>query len=527
MYIAPNSTIKFLSNVPLDDTFENTLFHTSSANQIATFETFTAYTLTEQSYVRESENTLRVSLSTTQLYNCNYLMFKNTSFENKWFFAFITAIRYRANGTSYVDFKLDPLQTWYFDFQVEPSFIEREHSATDNPGDNLVPENLETGEYMSTAWHDMIQVLDIHDESNFVIVFACTFGYNPNGTTDAEKFPNFTGTAYNGIYSGLALIKFGSVADASAFITEVIAAKKISGIVCVYMMYDQFYYDNYQGELIPHLSPIPVTIGAKPTYFPGISSYVVKNKKLLTAPYIQLYVTNNQGTSAIFPFEYFSGNNVSFTLHGSCTPDPAVFATPVNYKGISNDNWDEKIMLKGFPVCSFDVDSYKAWLAQSGSALAVSNMSSALSSIVSIAGGGAVSGGLGLFNMVANLGQQVYQHTLTPPQAHGTVSGNALYSAGLLNINWTVKYIRPEFVYIIDDYFDRFGYATHRVKRPNVFNGFANRPHWCYLKTSKAGLKGNVPGDDLRTIQSIFDKGVTYWKVPSEVGNYSMDNSPL
>ena len=524
MYIAPNSTIKFLSSVPLDDTFENTLFHTSLANQISTFESFTAYTLTEQSYVRESENTLRVSLSTTQLYNCNYLMFKNTSFENKWFFAFITAIRYRANGTSYVDFKLDPLQTWYFDFQVEPSFIEREHSATDNPGDNLVPENLETGEYMSNGWHEMIPVLGI--DNGMRIVFGCTFGYVPSGGTPAARFPDFEGATYNGIFSGLALHVFDTVSGARAFIHQVLEDKKISGIVCAYMMPSVFLDTSDHSSMVPSLQNHPVTIGSKPTYFPGISSYVVKNKKLLTAPYIQLYVTNNNGTTAVFPFEYFTGSTITFELWGSATPDPAVFAVPNNYKGLAS-NWDEKIMLKGYPVCSFDVDSYKAWLAQSGSAVAVSNMSSAMSNMVSLASGNYIAGGMGMINTAANAVQQVYQHSIMPPQLHGSVSGNALYSAGLLNINWTVKYIRPEFVYIIDDYFNRFGYATHRVKRPNVFNGFANRPHWCYLQTKQAGLKGNVPGDDLRTIQSIFDKGITYWKVPSEVGNYNMDNSPL
>lgn len=525
MYIAPNSTIKFLSNVPLDDTYENTLFHTSLENQTSTFESFAAYTLTDQSYVRESEGTLRVSLSTSQLYNCNYLMFKNISYENKWFYAFITQIRYRSNGTSYVDFKIDPLQTWYFNFQFEPSFIEREHSSTDNPGDNLVPENLETGEYMSSGWHEMIPCMSSIDPPNMVIVFACTVGYNPNGGTPAARFPDWTGAAVNGIYTGLALHGFDTVAAANAFLTQIIADKKQTAIVCIYMMYKTF-FTAASGSLIPSLEGHATTIGSKPTAFPGNPSYRVKNKKLLTAPYIQLYVTNNMGNAAAYPYEYFDDNTITFRLYGNMTPDPAVFCVPVNFKGIINENWDEKMMLKGFPQCAYNVDAFKAWLAQSESALAVSNMSAALSASMGVAGGNPAAT-VSYVQNVASVVAQAYQHSIMPPQSHGSVSGSAMYSGGQLNFYWCVKYIRPEFVYIIDDYFNRYGYATHRVKLPNVFNGFGNRPHWCFLKTRNAGLKGNIPSDDMRTLQGIFDGGIAFWKVPAEVGNYNLDNSPL
>ena len=486
MYIAPNSTIKFLGGVPLDNTFEHTLYFTSAAIQQTILSGYTKYTLDAQSYVREESGSIRVSLSTTQLYQCNYLMFKNTSFENKWFYAFITGIRYRSNGTSIVEFQIDPIQTWLFDFTVEPSFVEREHAATDVPGDNLVPENLEYGELVSDGWAEMIPQMSSLSAPNMKIVFGCTFGYDPNGGTPAARFPDYYGGANNGIFTGLALHAFDSVSAAVAFVTQVVTDKKLNGIVCCYMMSASF-WAAASSSLTPSLTALTVSIGAKPTTIPGLpSGYTIKNKKLLTAPYIQLYVTNNQGNGAAFPYEYFDGSSVSFHLWGSCSPDPAVIAVPVNYKGISTDNWDEKIMLKGFPVCSFNVDSFKAWLAQSGSALAVSNMSSALNAGVGVASGnpGAV---LGYAQSIANSLQQVYIHSIEPPQSHGNVSGNVLYSAGILNLHYTKKHIRPEFVYIIDDYFNRFGYACHRVKVPNVFTNFGNRPHWCYMQTKACG----------------------------------------
>ena len=71
------------------------------------------------------------------------------------------------------------------------------------------------------------------------------------------------------------------------------------------------------------------------------------------------------------------------------------------------------------------------------------------------------------------------------------------------------------------DYFDMFGYATHRVKIPNR----SIRPHWNYVKTNGCVLRGNAPADDVRKICTIYDDGITFWKNGDEIGNYSLDNS--
>ena len=66
-----------------------------------------------------------------------------------------------------------------------------------------------------------------------------------------------------------------------------------------------------------------------------------------------------------------------------------------------------------------------------------------------------------------------------------------------------------------------FGYATKKIKVPNR----NVRPHWCYTKTRDCVVKANAPADDVRKICQIYDNGITFWKNPSEVGNYSLDNS--
>ena len=45
-----------------------------------------------------------------------------------------------------------------------------------------------------------------------------------------------------------------------------------------------------------------------------------------------------------------------------------------------------------------------------------------------------------------------------------------------------------------------------------------------YVKTGDTYINGNCPADALNKIISIFQNGITFWKVPSEVGNYSLNN---
>ena len=67
-----------------------------------------------------------------------------------------------------------------------------------------------------------------------------------------------------------------------------------------------------------------------------------------------------------------------------------------------------------------------------------------------------------------------------------------------------------------------FGYATNRVKVPNR----NSRPHWNYVKTIGCVVVGSVPADDMNSICSIYNNGITFWKKGTEVGNYSLDNRP-
>lgn len=147
MYIVPNTIARVLKNVRLDNTYSDTIYFTSKESQASYFTSKTKYTFTNMTYQRK-ERRLVVKQVADNMFDCNYLMFQNSAYGNKWFYAFITNVEWINNETAAIYFEIDDMQTWFFDFYLDSSFVEREHSATDAVGDNLIPDNLETGEFV-------------------------------------------------------------------------------------------------------------------------------------------------------------------------------------------------------------------------------------------------------------------------------------------------------------------------------------------------------------------------------------------
>lgn len=198
VYISPNSNVMFLRGVNIDPNYQYTLrFDTLTAQNnffiskvkpdVVVGGVRTSFTLTEQTYTRVNDNTMRVAIPCDLLRDCNYMMFRNTSYSNKWFYAFINKVEYLNDHTTLVAFSVDVIQTWWFDFDMKQCFVAREHTQTDVVGDNLTAEDVETGEYL---YIDANQI-DFSDMK--VAVLSTT---KPDGT-------KAVGSVYNGVYSGL------------------------------------------------------------------------------------------------------------------------------------------------------------------------------------------------------------------------------------------------------------------------------------------------------------------------------------
>lgn len=516
MYIEPNTIIRVLKNVPLDKTYDHTIYFDNEGAQANYFIGKTKFTFDRQTYQRVNKGSMKIARQAEELYDCNYIMFQNSAFGSKWFYAFITSVEYVNNSTSQITFEIDVMQTWFFDYELGESFVEREHSATDLPWENTIPENLELGEYVADDF------LGTEKGGTDALIVSATF------YKDGDSYIDHTGGLYGGIFSGCYYTVFTGTSrfsDCAAWIDGAVAAGKGDGIVNVFQMSSDFVTELGEG-----VNTYPLSIGISSERM-GVNGYVPRNKKLLCYPFNFLYVSNMQGNSAIFRYEFFkiSGNAVQFMIVGDMSPDPSIVLAPYNYGfNFANEgnvvNYDEKITLKGFPQCSWNTDTFKAWLAQNGASLAVNTLGGILGASASMAlaksDAGAVGGAIAGFNAVAGTVAQVYEHAKMPSQAHGAQGNITLAAVGLLDFAIMHKHIRDEYAKIIDDFFDMYGYATNRTKVPNR----NVRPHWCFTKTASCVIHGSCPADDEKKICEIYNNGITFWKNGDEVGNYSLDN---
>ena len=112
-YIAPNSTIEIFGDVSLSKGQEDTLYFASTSAKDSYFSGITKLkTLTAQSYTRKERGYIRIEATMAQVYNACYMRYKNTSFENKWFYAFILSVNYVNNITVEIEFEIDVMMTW-------------------------------------------------------------------------------------------------------------------------------------------------------------------------------------------------------------------------------------------------------------------------------------------------------------------------------------------------------------------------------------------------------------------------------
>lgn len=143
----PNTTLYLLKNVDLDPEYNYTIDFDDIDKQVEYFIDKKAQVLeyeTEYSYIRDNE-TLKVQVAVEDLLGVNYLMYKNS---DKWFFAFITRKDYVNPNTTRISFKLDVYQSFMFDYELQESFIDREHQDRyfdGKPIYNTQEENLNYG----------------------------------------------------------------------------------------------------------------------------------------------------------------------------------------------------------------------------------------------------------------------------------------------------------------------------------------------------------------------------------------------
>ena len=511
-----NITKVYLLNAPLENDYKNTLYFTSRETQQQYFESRIIKSYTNFSYQRKN-NFIRVPEHFDNLQNVNYVMYQNSAYSNKWFYAFVTDIVYIDDGRTDIYIETDYIQTWLFDYTVKPSFVEREHVSNDTIGKHTIPENLETGEYVSNGYSKDENLNELE------IVW---------GTTVNSTGKNVNGNLYNGIYSGL---KYYSIPQLSfSGLNDVLKAYdemgKADAIQCIFMA-PKFLIEDEDGTLGIAGTNTPKSYVHTLDKSYTLNGYVPHNNKLKCFPFNYLMVSNNNGGNAIYPYEYFTDPNgedqIYFQIDGALTPGCSIRLIPLHYKGVEK-NHEEGLNLGKYPICNWNSDVYINWLTQNSVNVGLSLASSGLQIAGGIglmaSGGGALAGAgsvaSGALGIAQTLGQ-VHQQSFTPPQAKGNINCGDVISAQNANtFHFYEVSIKQEFAQIIDKYFDMFGYKVNMVKTPNK----AHRSRWWYTKTIDVNIDGNIPNKDMQIIKDCYNNGITFWRNANEIQNYALSN---
>lgn len=541
MYIQPNTTVRLLTGVPLDNTYAHTIYFANATIQRQYFESKgkQGCLFSNQSYQRYAKGSIRLSKSADDIYDCNYMMFQNTSYGNRWFYAFINNINYISNTVCEIEYEIDVIQTWFFDVTLLRSFVEREHSATDVAGDNIVPEKVNIGEY----WHGQNIETEMFDD--YCCIICCP--YMRVSVLGQYKWLNISSEIplppknIQHLMNGLFYTVVKSEVDMGVFMYELNDQGLADSIVSIYPIPSDFVSTYSSGDV---LDGTPASKGF--TYYENkpttLGTYTPKNKKLLTYPYNKFVISTSDGNTREYAFEWFS-SSVRFNIYPNLLENASFKAVPISYKGRAFD-YEDTAMLTDFPLTSYVTDSFKAWLAQNKTRLALqtasgiasagfgeivagSQMLTPVTHVLSKKGAEMMAKG---YNQMATEGvrgvggviSEIISHGINRYHAGGSADGSLEIAMQKKDFIGYQYFVNPKNAEIIDDFFNCYGYATHRVKIPNR----NVRPHWTYVKTIDINLESNAPADDTNKIASIYDKGITFWRNASEVGRYDLNNSP-
>lgn len=131
-------------------------------------------------------------------------------------------------------------------------------------------------------------------------------------------------------------------------------------------------------------------------------------------------------------------------------------------------------------------------------------------------------------NQIAGINARVQDAKLTQPTTAGQVGGDAF---NLATYQWgvdiKVKTLQPAMMNAIGEYWLRYGYAVNRFGRmPESFMVCEKFTYWKLKETYVTS--SSCPESFKQVIRGIFEKGVTVWANPNDIGRIDIaDNTPL
>lgn len=467
-------------------------------------------------------------------------MYKNTEYSDKYYYAYITEIKYINDNMTEMKIQTDVFQTWQFDFIYKKSFIERKHVTDDIIGRYTLLEPVTTGEYVVNEYDYYSEF----DEDLYVI--QATELISPYDTL----YNDYYVTDFAGIPMAGWTYMLDSVAEVKELISGYNTAGKISAIYNAYMIPKICVQQDQILPIYPHIyyGQVAPMVYSKSYEKPiQLDNYSPKNNKLLTFPYCYMLMSNNNGSSNILHYEKFKDNMCEFIISGIPTPNGSIKCTPTNYASNHSFVEEEGILAGKYPTLNWNFDVYADWLLTNSASLNTQKNYGAISAGIGVAGaigtGAAIGATLAtggalaplLFAELGFMGATFagaekitnamaldYEHSLMPNSTQGLAAGGDINVAQDCAGFFFYKYsIKKENAKIIDDYFSMFGYKVNSLEIPQLYT----RKNWNYLKVVEPNIEGDeIPDTDMNKYKQMLEAGITFWHNPNTFRDYSQSN---
>lgn len=536
----PTTALRLLGT-PLESDYRNTLWFPNREAQTAYFLGRTIKTYENFQYIKKN-NTIVVDGEVDLLYNCNYIMYQNNNFTNKWFYAFIDRIEWASNSSVRLYVSTDVIQTWFFDITYYDSYVDRCHSDTDVAGDNIVPEDFSVG---NPGGYQVAGSTDLAPDG--IALFA----------TSTYSGESRTGSVNSGIYSGgQNLVDFhidnpgvGSILDSYVK----------NGTATAVIKLQQYPYKLKNGPMTVSFSKYPSSI----------SGYTPKNNKMLSSAFVTCFMSM-YGQETDFNPVFITGSKVNIKVSADQTSG-TISAFVENY---SDSSISTISMFASIPESGWSYNQYKndynlhsgsnamyvqrsvaqrtADYVSAGTNTAASVLDTAGSIFrtgVSLVGATGVPA-LGLSRALENIGStarsfgeanqaltalnsfaggydSISQDLATisenynAPATGGMSASNGYIATGKTVFSYGYKVLPRDIVERCDKFLTVYGYKQSEYRAINLHA----RASWTYIKTNGLNASGNFPDDDMNIIKRAFNNGIFFWVYTATYGNFGQNNA--
>lgn len=541
MAVTPNTDL-YLLKCPLELDERNQLNFSNATAQYNYFSSLPKIEAENFTYQRK-DSVIRFPAHIDSLLSYTYVMYRNTNYGNKWFYAYITDMNYINDNMTAITIKTDTWQTWCFDIMLKKSFVEREHVSDDTFGKHTIPEGMEGGEYvvnglseyeLSSNYSDCYIAVQISDMPDEVMT---TYG-------NASRI-------YGGVPSGawVLLLDLSDYTNLNNLVKWFDATNKTQGIISMFLIpklyapnltilsfEDSSHTYSFDAGILPSSTSVSTLGTTSISRNTTLNGYTPKNKKMFCYPYNYLLLTNNGGMDIDFHWEDFSSANANFTIKGIPNQGCDVKLIPSNYKNTDADSgYAWSIPSQKFPTLSWLSDYYLNWQATNGVNAVVQSVNKTVkdwnASDTSTDAGMLKAIGEGVTNFIGYAGQvfksvssatNQYEASITPDQSKGNANtGDINFALGKVSFSGYRMSIKAEYAKVIDDYLTAYGYKVNEFKMPQ----YTSRSSWNYIKTVGCNMEADIPQADLQSIKDMFNAGVTFWHNANTFLDYSQSNN--